>query len=116
MTLLFLDGSHTLEQIKEHKLPTIFLPAGKVDLSHAFEGYVTLNFRRKPFIISAGDRYLLFAQLTPTLYTKVYMAVLQHLIAEDATKDDDAMFTQIVKLNKPYSASLRNKHPKLSQL
>jgi len=68
-----------------------------------------LNFQRKPFLVQAGDRYLLFGVLTPTLYSKIYITVLQHFAANKTTTDDDFMFMQLVSMNKPYSVSLRNK-------
>lgn len=77
---------------------------------------MTMNFSRRPFLISAGDRYLLFGTLTPSLYSKLYVTVLQHLVANKATTDDDCIYTQLVVMNKPYSVSLRNKHTQLSQL
>jgi hypothetical protein len=89
LTLLHIDGSLQIFDIKEHKLPTVFVKAGKCDFSRCFERLVKTNYRRKPFLVAAGDRYLVFGPLTTTLYAKIYLTVVQHLLATLAGSDDD---------------------------
>lgn len=94
----------------------MFVNAGKTDLTHCFDRLVKTNYRRKPFLIAAGDRYIVFAPLTTTLYPKIYLTVVQHLLASLASTDDDYMYQQIVAGQKACSKALLNKYKGVTNL
>lgn len=61
-------------------------------------------------------RYLMFGALDPSLYAKVYVTILLHLLGSLCSKTDDHLFRQLVVLQMPYSFALKQQCPNVNSL
>jgi hypothetical protein len=110
ITLIYVDGAHSLEQIKEKQLPTFTIPIVQFDpsgfvlnrnrttffsLTDIFAGQLAatdLNYNVKFFIVEVEVtdtsglthmlRYLSYNQFTASLYPKMFVTIMQHLTAK----------------------------------
>ena len=96
--LIPMDGTHSTDEIKYKLLPCVSLPPGKTDLTNVFGE--PLNFNRAPFLIQTmrDGRYLMFGALDPSLYVKVYVTILLHLLGSLCSPTDDFLFRQLVMM------------------
>lgn len=79
LTLIYLDGTHTVDHLKSLSLPSAQAPRGISDLHSLFKNE---KLKTRPFLVDAQERFLLFgAVFTAQLYSKVYIAVVQYLAA-----------------------------------
>lgn len=110
ITLIYFDGAHSLEQIKEKQLPKFTIPIVTFDpsgfilnrngstffsLTDLFTGKLAatdLNYNVKFFIVevevidSSGLthllRYLSYNQFSASLYPKIFVTIMEHLTAK----------------------------------
>ena len=110
ITLIYFDGAHSLEQIKEKQLPKFTIPIVQFEssgfvlnrngttffsLTDLFTGQLAatdLNYNVKFFIVEVEVidtsglthllRYLSYNQFTASLYPKIFVTIMQHITAK----------------------------------